>query len=159
MQYMIRIELHDAKDESLYERLHTQAAAENLSRTLTDSATGEKSQALTGTYWTEAYSTWQDVMAAAKRAASTVHRSFGVMVAGDGIIHYYNCPLPQPKPRIGALMAASRRMTPPPTSPVPRRTLPSVFANSTVPVPPAPLGGLSQFNNLALLYETMLKAK
>lgn len=155
MQYMIRIELHNAKDESLYERLHALAAAEYLSRTLTNSVTGEKSQALTGTYWTEAYSTWQEVMAAAKRAASTVHRSFGVMVAGDGTIHYFNCPA-QPTQRIGSLLAAARRTTP---APLATRMLPPVFA--PVSKSPRPLRELmpapKTLTPLEALYESLRK--
>lgn len=165
MQFMVRIELHGAKGELVYELLHAQAAIENLSRTLTNAATGEKSQALTGTYWTEAYSTWQEVVAAAKRAASRIHCNFGVMVAGDGEIHYDNCPPLHPTRRVGALIAAARGMAAPTTTPV-RRTLPPVFApvRSTVPVPhalPTMTAGSSAdtATRLGGLYESYLRSK
>lgn len=138
MQFMIRIELHGVQhDDATYERLHNAADAKNLSRTLTDAATGEQYRAPTGTYWTEAYSNWHEVMSAAKIAALAVHPDFEVMVSGgDEPIHFFNCRPLQPLRRLGALLAAARGTAPTSVPPAPKR-LPSVFARigSTVPVP------------------------
>lgn len=127
MQYMVRIELHHADDDT-YERLHSTAAAVALSRILTDSSTGAQYHAPTGTYWTDRYATWQEVMSAAQRAARAVQSSFEIMVAGDGNTYFFNCPPVQRKPSPGAVALALGG----PRGLAPRKTL---LTAPTMPVP------------------------
>jgi len=91
MQYMARVEIHNATRE-MYERLHAAMEAESFNRTLTDEVTHKQSKMPIGAYWAESSNDRWAVMEAAKRAALPIDATAEIVVSGDGRIIFFNCP-------------------------------------------------------------------
>jgi hypothetical protein len=104
MQYMARVEIHNASRET-YDRLHSAMEAQSFSRTLTKAGTGERCRMPIGAYWIESSGDAWSVLDAAKRAALPIDWTAEIVIAGAGPLVFYNCPGEDPYSGLAGLYA------------------------------------------------------